>query len=380
MKATSFKRIGKKIGAKLLMAVLSCAMLVSSVSAFAMPKIAKEEKMGYGDDGMGHYYSAFSSNEELKEATKEKNIEIASEGTILLKNGGGVDGTEDKLPYTDMKNISIFGINSDAFGYGNEANWRTHCEVLVGAGYNGDVNAVTWYAISSGLTFGSGEWWEWLTHRMAVPSAMLGQRDVVVAFRYRISGADDAPAWEIKNFSFTAKCAGGGEIIPVSSIMLPSSVPPLAIGESCTLTPTIFPENATDKRVMWTSGDVTVAVVDANGTVTGISEGETVITATTVDGGYTAECRITVVGGTDVEMTAADAVTVYPNPVRDVLNVETGGAAVVRMEMTDAAGHAVMSIEGDEHTVDVSALPEGLYLLRIETERGVTVRKIVKRM
>ncbi len=118
MKATSFKRIGKKIGAKLLMAVLSCAMLVSSVSAFAMPKIAKEEKMGYGDDGMGHYYSAFSSNEELKEATKEKNIEIASEGTILLKNGGGVDGTEDKLPYTDMKNISIFGINSDAFGYG----------------------------------------------------------------------------------------------------------------------------------------------------------------------------------------------------------------------------------------------------------------------
>ena len=118
MKATGFKRIGKRFGAKLLMIVLCVAMLVSSVSAFAMPKIAEEEKMGYGDDGMGHYYSAFSSNEELKEATKEKNIEIASEGTILLKNGGGVDGTEDKLPYTDMKNISIFGINSDAFGYG----------------------------------------------------------------------------------------------------------------------------------------------------------------------------------------------------------------------------------------------------------------------
>ena len=98
MKATGFKRIGKRFGAKLLMIVLCVAMLVSSVSAFAMPKIAEEEKMGYGNDGMGHYYSAFSSNEELQEATKEKNIEIASEGTILLKNGGGVDGTEDKLP------------------------------------------------------------------------------------------------------------------------------------------------------------------------------------------------------------------------------------------------------------------------------------------
>ena len=54
MKATGFKRIGKRFGAKLLMIVLCVAMLVSSVSAFAMPKIAKEEKMGYGDDGMGH--------------------------------------------------------------------------------------------------------------------------------------------------------------------------------------------------------------------------------------------------------------------------------------------------------------------------------------
>ena len=66
MKATGFKRIGKRFGAKLLMIVLCVAMLVSSVSAFAMPKIAKEEKMGYGDDGMGEYYSAFSSKGEVK--------------------------------------------------------------------------------------------------------------------------------------------------------------------------------------------------------------------------------------------------------------------------------------------------------------------------
>ncbi len=118
MKATSFKRIGRKIGAKLLMVVLSCALLFSSVTSFAISQIAEEDRMGHGNDGMGHYYSSFSSNEELKEATKAKNIEIASEGTILLKNGGGEDGTEDKLPYTDMENISVFGINSDAFGYG----------------------------------------------------------------------------------------------------------------------------------------------------------------------------------------------------------------------------------------------------------------------
>lgn len=118
MKATGFKRIGKLLGAKLLMIAICIVLVCSSVAVFAMDKIAEEDTMGYGNDGMGHYYSSFSSNEELKEATKAKNIEIAGEGTILLKNGGGESGDEDKLPYTDMKNISVFGINSDAFGYG----------------------------------------------------------------------------------------------------------------------------------------------------------------------------------------------------------------------------------------------------------------------
>ena len=118
MKATGFKRIGKLLGAKLLMIAICIVLVCSSVAVFAMDKIAEEDTMGYGNDGMGHYYSSFSSNEELKEATKAKNIEIAGEGTILLKNGGGENGDEDKLPYTDMKNISVFGINSDAFGYG----------------------------------------------------------------------------------------------------------------------------------------------------------------------------------------------------------------------------------------------------------------------
>ena len=50
--------------------------------------------MGYGDNGDGRYYSSFTSNDELKAVTKETNIEIAGEGAILLKNGGGESGDE----------------------------------------------------------------------------------------------------------------------------------------------------------------------------------------------------------------------------------------------------------------------------------------------
>ena len=53
------------------------------------------------------------------------------------------------------------------------------------------------------------------------------------------------------------------------------------------------PEEATDKTVTWTSSNTTVATV-SDGIVTPVSEGETDITVTTVEGGYTDTCKVTV--------------------------------------------------------------------------------------
>lgn len=61
----------------------------------------------------------------------------------------------------------------------------------------------------------------------------------------------------------------------------------------------VTPEEATKKSVKWTSSDETVATV-SNGTVRGVSKGKATITATTNDGGYTAECDVEV-WSTDVE-------------------------------------------------------------------------------
>ena len=46
---------------------------------------------------------------------------------------------------------------------------------------------------------------------------------------------------------------------------------------------TIYPNNASNKELTWTSNDTSVATVDNNGIVTGISEGAARITATSVD-------------------------------------------------------------------------------------------------
>ena len=67
-------------------------------------------------------------------------------------------------------------------------------------------------------------------------------------------------------------------------------------GSGLQLNATVTPANATDQRVTWTSSNTTIATVTNDGLVTGLKAGTATITATTVDGGYTARCTVTVSG------------------------------------------------------------------------------------
>ena len=65
-------------------------------------------------------------------------------------------------------------------------------------------------------------------------------------------------------------------------------------GQTQQLTALIYPENATDQRVTWSSSNPSVATVSSDGMVQCVMEGKAVITATTKDGGHTGSCEVTV--------------------------------------------------------------------------------------
>lgn len=83
-----------------------------------------------------------------------------------------------------------------------------------------------------------------------------------------------------------------GDIVAVTGISLDSSTKTVTAGDTVTITATITPSNATNKGIVWTSSDESVATVNG-GVVTGVGSGTAVITAKTVDGGYTATCSVT---------------------------------------------------------------------------------------
>lgn len=85
------------------------------------------------------------------------------------------------------------------------------------------------------------------------------------------------------------------------------------------------------------------------------------------------------------EIVALDELRVYPNPVRDQLNLELGIAkgATVDYEILDATGRSIgsglLGIDGTgKAQIDVQALPQGTYLLMLRTAAGRTWARLVK--
>ena len=82
--------------------------------------------------------------------------------------------------------------------------------------------------------------------------------------------------------------------VSVGSVTLNKTALTLAVGAAETLTATVLPADAKNKKVKWESLDSKIASVDANGKVTAVKEGTTNIYAIAEDNGITAKCTVTV--------------------------------------------------------------------------------------
>ena len=82
----------------------------------------------------------------------------------------------------------------------------------------------------------------------------------------------------------------------VTSISLDKTSLALNEGQEQLLAPTVYPSNAVDKSLNWTSSNTSVATVDTDGKITAISKGNATIKAESKDGsGQYASCSVNVI-------------------------------------------------------------------------------------
>lgn len=111
------------------------------------------------------------------------------------------------------------------------------------------------------------------------------------------AGSADVTATAKADTSKTAVCkvtvVNKGEGTPATSITLSPTVLDLGFGETKLLSVTVSPDNAVMPELTWTSDNDTIVKVD-NGKVTGVKEGSATVTVSTVTGGLTDSCQVTV--------------------------------------------------------------------------------------
>ena len=81
--------------------------------------------------------------------------------------------------------------------------------------------------------------------------------------------------------------------IAVTGVTLDKSFLELVEGDKATLVASVKPANASDQSVTWSCSDNSVAMV-SSGQVTALKAGSATVTVTTVDGGKSATCKVTV--------------------------------------------------------------------------------------
>ena len=104
-------------------------------------------------------------------------------------------------------------------------------------------------------------------------------------------------------------------VIAVTGVKLDQTTLTLNAGKSAQLTATVSPSNATNKSVTWSASNSNVSV--SGGKVTAKTAGSAIVTVTTADGGYTAQCNVTVNASTAVDHTELTSLNLDGNSYFD---------------------------------------------------------------
>lgn len=174
-------------------------------------------------------------------------------------------------------------------------------------------------------------------------------------------------------FFFSCDDTQEPDIVAVTGIELNTSELSLEEGESETLVALISPDNATNKKVTWTSSDESVITVDANGTVTALKPGTATILVVTQDGAKFAVCAVRCGDMAEPEI----AVTGIELNKDELVLIE-GESETLQAVITpdDATNKKVSWTSSDESVVMVSAdgkitaLKEGTATVIVVTEDG----------
>ena len=162
----------------------------------------------------------------------------------------------------------------------------------------------------------------------------------------------------------------------VVSVNLDLQAMRLKVGTNRTLQATVLPEDATNKKVTWSSSNSEIATVDQNGNVIAKSAGLATITVTTEDGGKTATCQVTVADNQNPSSDKVAVTDVNLNTNSITVKVNATRILIATIEPTNATNKNVTWSSNNEEVLAVdqngkiTGKKEGKAVITVTTEDG----------
>ena len=78
------------------------------------------------------------------------------------------------------------------------------------------------------------------------------------------------------------------------------------------------------------------------------------------------------------EVNQSAKLSVYPNPVHDILNVQIAEGEILQVGITDLLGKAIPASLSAQNTVNTAALAPGAYILNVTTKAGKVAQRFIK--
>lgn len=168
---------------------------------------------------------------------------------------------------------------------------------------------------------------------------------------------------------------------PCTSLTFTTENPKVSVDDTCQLEWDIQPGNGQAAPAQFASSDENIATVDADGKVTGVSEGKATITATSYQlykKPVTAQVEVTVFKPAGVENVAVEspyAWSMTPNPADSYISIDTPEAG--QLQIFAISGQSVLTagVAAGENSIDVSSLASGYYIVSLN---GQSRRLIVR--
>jgi len=160
-------------------------------------------------------------------------------------------------------------------------------------------------------------------------------------------------------------------IVNVNKIELSVSNLSIELGSTENISATVFPENASNKTIGWSTSDANVATVDNFGKILAIGIGSCSIIATSADGITTATCNVEVVTKTSIDKISNKTLKLYPNPLKSgKLTIDHTNNGMVDISIIDITGVVRLTHKANSQTItiDCISLSKGMYFVKINQQ------------